>query len=107
MRPPSANFAGKPLRVCRIATVPLTFQSLLFDQLRAMAAAGIDLTLVSSASPQLEAIGLSIGARTVGISMRREPAPFSDLWSLFQLARFLRANHFDITHSSTPKAGFL
>ena len=95
------------LRLCRIVTVPLTFQALLWEQLRTIAAHGVDLTVVSSPGPELEAVATDIGAAAVGIPMERRPAPLSDLRSLFQLTRFFCRHRFDIIHSSTPKAGLL
>lgn len=98
---------NRRLRLCRIVTVPLTFQALLWEQLRAIAAHGVDLTVVSSSGPELEAVAADIGAAAVGIPMERRPAPLSDLRSLFRLTRFFCRRRFDIIHSSTPKAGLL
>lgn len=93
--------------LCRIVTVPLTFQALLQEQLRCITAHGADLTLVSSPGPELAKMAAEIGATAVGIAMERRPAPLLDLRSLFALTRFFCRHHFDIVHSSTPKAGFL
>ena len=77
------------------------------EQLRRVMARGIELTLVSSPGPDLDTLARGIGARAVGIAMKRQPAPLADLRSLLRLTRFLAWNRFDVVHSSTPKAGLL
>jgi glycosyltransferase involved in cell wall biosynthesis len=103
----SPDPAAQRLRLCRIATVPWTFHTMLRDQLRHIVSDGIDLTLMSSPGPELRAVASEAGAASVEMAMRREPAPASDLLSLFRLTNFLRRNRFDIVHSSSPKAGLL
>jgi glycosyltransferase involved in cell wall biosynthesis len=95
------------LKLCRIVTVPLTFQTLLLEQLRCILAREVDLTLVCNPAPELDQVAADVGAKKMGIPMQRKPSPLLDLLSLFRLARFFRQNHFDIVHSSTPKAGLL
>jgi glycosyltransferase involved in cell wall biosynthesis len=95
------------LKLCRVVTVPQTFQTLLREQLRCIAAHDIELTLVCSPGPELDGVAREVAARAVGIAMERQPAPVADLRSLFKVARFLSQSRFDIVHSSTPKAGLL
>ena len=95
------------LKVCRVVTVPQTIQLVLWEQLRCIVAHDIELALVSSPGPELEAVVTDVGAKRVGIQMQRKPAPLSDLRSLYKLTRLLTQNRFDIVHSSTPKAGFI
>ena len=102
------NTASQPnLKLCRVVTVPQTFQTLLLEQLRCIVAHDIELTLVSSPGPELNGLAREVGARALGISMERQPAPLADLCSLFKAVRLLSQNRFDIVHSSTPKAGFI
>lgn len=103
----SQNRVPRRLKLCRIATVPWIFQTMLREQLRCIVAHGVQLVLVSSPGPELSAMAADVGAIAVGIPMRREPAPLSDLRSLFRLIRFLVRNRFDVVHSSSPKAGLL
>lgn len=95
------------LKLCRVVTVPQTFQTLLREQLRCICAHDIELTLVCSPKPEFDEVIRDVGAKGVAISMERKPAPVADVRSLFRLARFLSRNRFDIVHSSTPKAGLL
>ena len=95
------------MRLCRIVTVPGTFQAHLRDQLRCVVEEGIHLTLVASPGDELDVVGREVGAETIGVAMQRAPAPMADLRSLFLLTNVLQGGHFDIVHSTTPKAGFL
>jgi len=95
-----------PLRLCRIVTVPITFATLLREQINCIVEAGIDLTLVSSPGPELDAIARDLPMLMCRpIAMTRKPSLGNDLYSLWTLAQFLRRERFDIIHSSTPKAG--
>jgi glycosyltransferase involved in cell wall biosynthesis len=95
------------IRVCRIVTIPITFATLLREQIRCIVDAGIDLTLVSSPGAQFDEVCESARARGYPIPIAREPAPVRDLMSLAALTNLFRREHFDIVHSSTPKAGLL
>jgi len=98
---------GHCLRLCRIVTVPITFATLLRQQISCIVGAGIDLTLVSSPGSELDEICRAIPVHGYSIPMTRQPAPVHDAHSLLALTRFLRRERFDIVHSSTPKAGLL
>ncbi len=95
------------MRICRIVTVPFTFATLLYDQLKYIAQQGIELTLISSPGEILDEIGTSLHLRYRPVEMARAPAPWRDFLSLLALVRLFRRKRFDIVHSSTPKAGLL
>lgn len=97
----------RPPRICRIVTVPITFATLLREQVRRIVEGGLDLTLVSSPSDVLPQLARESGARCHPIAMARGTSPAQDLASLAALTRFLRRERFDLVHSSTPKAGLL
>ena len=99
--------APRRLKLCRVVTIAWTWQTQLMEQLRCISRHEIDLTLVSSPGPELDAAALQVCARGVGIAMKRKPSPLADLWSLFRLTCFFRRNRFDIVHSLNPKAGLL
>jgi glycosyltransferase involved in cell wall biosynthesis len=103
----SRSSVNRPVRLCRIATVPVHITMLLRRQLRDIVQAGLDVTVVSSPGPVLDEIAASLGIRCYSIPMMRSPHPGRDLISLSRLIRFLRFERFDIVHSSSPKAGLL
>ncbi len=109
MRPTEAEaVTPRPVRICRIVTVPWVFATWLRTQIQCVADAGMDLTLVSSPGVELDAIRESMpNVRCRAIRIARRPSPARDLRSLLELVAFFRRERFDIVHSSTPKAGLL
>jgi glycosyltransferase involved in cell wall biosynthesis len=103
----SLSSVNRPVRLCRIATVPVHITMLLRQQIRDIIQEGFDVTVVSSPGPLLDEIAASLGIRCYPIPMMRSPHPGRDLISLNRLIGFLRVEQFDIVHSSTPKAGLL
>lgn len=97
----------RPIKLCRLATIVQTFQTLLREQLQAMAEAGFQVTLVCSPDPALRDIAEQWGFSYHAIPMARKPDPLHDLASLRQLVRVFKQQRFDLVHSSTPKAGLL
>jgi glycosyltransferase involved in cell wall biosynthesis len=95
------------VRICRVVTVPITFETLYREQLTFLANQGIDVTLVSSPGARLGEIAKSLNMHYHPIQMARKAEPFHDLHALIALTRLLWRNRFDIVHSSTPKAGLL
>ena len=95
------------MRICRVVTVPITFETLYREQLTYLVHLGIDVTLVSSPGAGLEAMAKSLNMNYYPIQMARRPEPGRDLLSLLALTRLFRRKRFDIVHSSTPKAGLL
>ena len=90
----------RPIRMCRIVTVPLTLKWLYWGQLRYLVQHGFEITLVSSAGPELEEVALDLGVRYHAIEMAREPAPWRDVKSLIALTRWLRKQSFELIHSA-------
>ncbi len=88
-------------------TVPVTFGTLLREQLSYLAQQGMDVALVSSPGPVLEDIGRALHLDCHPVMMTRKPDPLRDLLSLRALTRLFSQKRFDIVHSSTPKAGLL
>ena len=60
------------LKLCRIVTVPMTFQDASWEQLRCIVAHDIELTLVSSPGPELDAVAQEVGAKAC---VNRDGAP--------------------------------
>jgi glycosyltransferase involved in cell wall biosynthesis len=95
------------MRICRVVTVPITFEILYREQLAYLAQQGIDVTLVSSPGAGLEAMANSLNINYYPMQMARKVEPFHDLRALIVLTRLLWRKRFDIVHSNTPKAGLL
>lgn len=96
------------MRVCRVSAAAWTFTTLLRTQVRELAEAGIDLTLVASPEPAFEQLARELPqVRCVPLPMVRAPSPARDLRSLRRMIRLLRAERFDIVHSTGPKGGLL
>ncbi len=99
--------SSRPIRICRVVTVPVTFGTLLREQLRYIAQQGMDITLVSSPGPVLEEVAKSLRLSCHPVPMVRKPEPGRDFLSLLALTKLFRHQRFSIVHSSTPKAGLL
>jgi len=98
---------SRPVRLCRIVTVPITFETLYREQLTYLAHQGIDITLVSSPGVGLAAIAKSLNINYYPIPMARKAKPLRDLQALLTLVRLFKSKRFDLVHSSTPKAVLL
>ena len=68
---------------------------------------GHDVIALASPDAALTALGEREGVRTIGVAMRRDIAPLSDLRSLLRLVKVLRRERPDMLHTMTPKAGLL
>ena len=89
-----------------VVTSPLTV-NLLRGQLRYMAAAGFDVTVVSAPGPELDAAAEHDCVSTVPIAMERDLSPGSD-WRTFRaLRRLMKERRPHIANVSTTKAGLL
>ncbi len=95
------------LSICRIATVPFFLQNHLREQACATAAAGYDVSLVSSDGPEVPLLSSIPGLKFHAIEIPRQISPLRDLVALWQLYRLFRRERYDIVHSTTPKAGML
>ncbi|MDA0244289.1 MAG: glycosyltransferase family 4 protein [Chloroflexi bacterium] len=99
--PPSPPYS--PIKICRIVTVPLTFEVLFDEQLQYLSAQNIALTLVSGQAERPFTTNLPYHI----IPLTRTIHPFADAKAIWHLVRLLRQGQFDITHSNTPKAGLV
>jgi len=80
---------------------------LMRGQLAYLKANGFDPVLLSSPGKELDRIGAQEGYPVIGVAMKREISPLSDLRSFFEIWRLLRRIKPVICNSGTPKAGLL
>jgi len=89
-----------------VVTSPMTVD-LLRGQLRYMAAAGFDVTMVSAPGPELDAAAERDGVTAIPIAMERELSPLADWRAFLALRRLMKERKPHITNVSTTKAGLL
>ena len=88
-----------------ITTVPISLK--FFKGQIGILKESFDVELISSPGPELDAIGISEGVTVHAVPMKRNISIFSDIKSVFALARVLLKIKPDMVHGSTPKAGLL
>jgi glycosyltransferase involved in cell wall biosynthesis len=94
------------LRIAQVATSDVSVRLLLLDQIKALEAAGHQVTAVCAPGPWVESVrGAGVNVETV--PMDREIAPLRDVRSTVALARLFRQHKFDVVHTHTPKAGLV
>jgi glycosyltransferase involved in cell wall biosynthesis len=101
----------KPLsniRIARVATVPFYILTQLENQLEAINEAGAEITVVSSKDDEYsQTLKRSGSYEFKPIYIAKEIKIRRDVIALFKLWRLFSNAHFDIVHSTTPKAGLL
>jgi len=97
----------KNLKICRIATVPYFMVSQLKSQAEYLKDLGMQVVLISSAGTEWSKISVGKGLSVKIINIPRSLAPLQDFIALLRLIFFFSRQHFDIVHSTTPKAGLL
>lgn len=103
----SGGEAHAPRRVAHFATVDTSIRFFLLNQLKAIQAAGYDVTSISSPGEHVPYIRAN-GVRHLVSPMTRKPLdPMNDLQSLWSLYRILRREQFDIIHTHSPKGNLL
>lgn len=95
------------MRILRVATVPFFVLHHLEGQIRALVAAGHEVTVVTSPGEGFERIAALGVARVVAVEIPRQISPIADLIALAKLVRVIRAVKPDLVHTHTPKAGLL
>lgn len=97
---------GKLTKIIRTSTVATSLETFCKDLLCELNKS-YEIVAVSSDDEDLRLIEHREGVRVVPINMKRQIAPLSDIWSLWQLYRIFRKEKPDMVHSITPKAGLL
>ena len=94
-------------KIIRIATVPLSLDLLLTNQMKFMQIHGFEVLMVSADGPQRQKVIKREGCPHKVVPMTRSITPLKDLLCLWQLIRIFRFERPDIVHTTTPKAGLL
>nr|MDP9269303.1 glycosyltransferase family 4 protein [Acidobacteriota bacterium] len=103
--PGRGSEAQRP-RLMYVVTSPRTV-SPLRGQLRYMAAAGFDVTVVSAPGRELDAAEERDGLTAIPIAMERDLSPVADWRAFLALRRLMKQRKPHITNVSTTKAGLL
>lgn len=98
----SSGVAG--LKVARVSTVAFFVETQLKQQIKDMMCAGMSVTVIASDKKLADPI---VGARYESIKIARNINFYDDLRAIFKLSIFFWNKHFDIVHSTTPKAGLV
>lgn len=93
-------------KVVRVATIPMSLNILLKGQLEYLSDY-YEVTAVSGAGPDLDAIAQREGVKVYPIDIERPIAPVDDLVSLIRLYLYFLREKPAVVHSITPKAGLL
>lgn len=96
---------GRP-SICYVVSSEMTVRAFLPGHIAAAAERYEVAVVANSASGDfLDQLGLKAAFHSVAIA--RQIAPWADLKALLKLFRLFRAQHFDMIHSVSPKAGLL
>lgn len=101
-----SNASERP-RLVQVVTIPGSAWALMRGQLAFMREQGFDVTFICDPGPLLQKTAEREGVVGLGVPMKRQPAIFSDLRSLWKMIRLIRRLDPDIVHFSTPKAGLI
>jgi len=94
------------LKLFRITTVPLSFETLLKDQPRFMQQY-YEVTVICSDKDRLDKIGIAEGVKTYPVELTRQITLLKDIKALWKLYRYFQKEKPDIVHTHTPKAGLI
>ncbi len=95
------------MRIVRIATIPFPVLHHLDGEIRALAAAGHEVHVITSRAEGFDRIAALGTASVVAMDIPRQISPLRDLVALVRLYGNLRRLNPDLVHSITPKAGLL
>lgn len=99
---PSQSLRG--LKIARVSTVAFFVETQLHAQISSIAQSGAEVVVVASEAGLERPISQT---RYASVQIPRKISPVKDLLALVNLYTLFRREHFDIVHSTTPKAGLL
>ena len=95
------------IRIARVSTIPFFVFTQLRDQLDALAAAGAEVSVITSDDELTNTLHTLKSCRFQPVYIAREINLWLDLMALVKLWRLFRKERFQLVHSTTPKAGLL
>ncbi len=101
----AAKLSG--IRIARVSTVPFFVVTQLKHQLAVIGEYGAEVTVITSAGPELALLDELVGVTCVPINIPRSISPLTDFMALIRLFFLFRRQRTLISHSTTPKAGLL
>lgn len=97
----------KCIRLCHVATVPVTLLKLMGPQFTWFRQRGYEIAVISSPGAHLEEVVKRFGVEAIPVAMTRAISPMADAAALLRLSATLVRRRFDIVHVHTPKASLL
>ena len=94
-------------RLMVMTTIPETLAAFMVPQVRALAANGYDMHVVSSPGPALDALAVGPHVQRHSIPIQRSPHPVRDGIALWHAIKLMRKVRPDVVHAHTPKAGLI
>lgn len=95
------------IKIIRVATVPISFKTLLKGQLAYIRKHGFDPLMVSADGDEVDQIIKEQMAPHISLPLTRKITPISDLKAIYLFYRLCKKRKPQIVHSHTPKAGFI
>lgn len=89
-----------------VTAIDISLKFLVLAQLKAAQKAGYDVHCVCTEGPNFPFLR-SCGLKMHPITVKRSISPFSDLVTIWKMARFFKRENITIVHTHTPKAGLL
>ena len=96
----------RKIRLCIMATVPISIVSFYGKQLDYLKEQGFDVTVITSPDTNLTN-KISTSCKLVLIPMSRKITPLKDMISFFRITKVIREGGFDIIQYSSPKVALL
>lgn len=99
--------SSRPIRLACVTTVPITQHCFLDGQTNYLKSRGIEIHSIASPGEHLDLVAERDGVPVYPVHISRSITPISDLVSIANLVRTLKAIQPDIVNVSTPKAALL
>ena len=103
----SAEISLKGIRIARVGAVSFALYALLSKQIEYLSKIGMKVLIISNKSKELEQLHEFAEIRYKVVNITRSIDPIRDIMALCKLYYIFRREKIQISHSTSPKAGFL